>query len=496
MWQKLKEAVKWFFPTFRMARLRFDSLEKSFDRLEKRLAVSKERIVNYEMCLDEPTLLPEPIMPPFGTSLERMRHYYKFKFLPDGYPAKFEDNEYFVHPSYGAYILKDYISQYHAKNSDKETLKDAIIKVADASISRMESLNGEALAFFFPAEAINLSYKHRHYSGLTQGRYLDLLYNAYNITGIKRYKDASKKVFNSLCIPTGKGGVLHKWDGGVSIEEVGDRRPHPFILNGWLTCLRQIHAYAKLSDSSEAYGLFNESVDSLAGILHLYDAEEVRNSRYALTGNQHYRFVFSPLAENIRIHKIELIISNESTFTIPVKDNVSTNRSENFIFEEDTVKDMRPVTIKNNRMTMNLNVSRISYPDENILCAAIETPCELTLKVMSHSGRYNPLAKNQVDKKWQEITQIELDKGMNNIRVPLSTNGAVVYPTNFTKKLFNKNYNVYHFTHIIALKDLYSVTGNKVLLDYANKWEAYTLEWPNMKLYKGVEHKSHYLGSE
>ncbi len=60
----------------------------------------------------------------------------------------------------------------------------------------------------------------------------------------------------------------------------------------------------------------------------------------------------------------------------------------------------------------------------------------------------------------------------------------VAHPTAFSKKIGGKFYNVYHFIHIQTLRELHAITGRKVFLDYAEKWEAYAARWPSMEPYK------------
>jgi hypothetical protein len=145
-----------------------------------------------------PVLPPEPSMPPFSESLERMRSFYKIRFDADGYPSKLQDDGLYAHPIYGYYVIKDYVRQY--KKEPSQTLADALVKVADAALSRMEE-HEDALVFWYN-DALIARGESRHYSGLTQAYYAIGFWQVYEITGEQRYAEASKKVFRSLLIPT------------------------------------------------------------------------------------------------------------------------------------------------------------------------------------------------------------------------------------------------------------------------------------------------------
>ncbi len=80
---------------------------------------------------ESPSLPPQPSMPPLTERFAAMQHFYRFHFLPDGYPWRADpEGTVFAHPIYGTYILTDYLRQYEA--SPTPALADAIRTVARA----------------------------------------------------------------------------------------------------------------------------------------------------------------------------------------------------------------------------------------------------------------------------------------------------------------------------------------------------------------------------
>jgi hypothetical protein len=423
------------------------------------------------------------VMPPLSPALETLRDFYKFYFLPDGYPGRYKDGDLFVHPIYGAYILEDYIGQYNQSPTDE--LKDAIVTVANASITRMEKYNG-ALVFWYPAGKVYRKAE-KHYSGLTQSRYLPNFYQTYQITGDTCYRDASERVFKSLLIPDEDGGVYHSWSGGVSLEEISTK-PNAFVLNGWLTALVHLHDYARMSGSLEAAKLFEESVQAVARILPLFDAPVYFNSRYGLTGFQHLKLGFSSSTTGITVTDLMLEIPTEGMFEIPPYKE--TSRWNNYIFEQDAKIVTEGMSLIGRKLRMNLVLSRLSFPKENVLHMTLCSPRELQMDVSLEVGIYDCLSGIAVHGEWKRIMSLLVTEEVNQFTIPIPWESADLsaYPTNFAKKINGKHYNIYHYIHIDRLRYLYEITGYDIFRAYADKWDGYTHEWPEMKIYKDVEH--------
>ncbi len=68
-------------------------------------------------------------MPALSEELQRDQDYYRFRFLPDGYPGR---DDGWAHPIYGAYVLRDYLKQY--EKAPTKRLHEGISTVAHASV--------------------------------------------------------------------------------------------------------------------------------------------------------------------------------------------------------------------------------------------------------------------------------------------------------------------------------------------------------------------------
>jgi hypothetical protein len=427
------------------------------------------------------TLPPEPSMPPLSANLSRLQDYYKFRFLPDGYPGKLDGGQVIAHPIYGTYVIADYRRQY--QDHPTPELRDAILKVSHAAIARMEPLR-DALVFWYP-EALNVSRQPgKHYSGLTQAYYAVELYRAYQVTGDQTLRDASEKCFRSLLIPAEEGGVHYAWEDNVAVAEV-PTSPRDLILNGWLSILASVHVYADLTNSGEAHALFDQSAATVARLLPLYDDPALNNSRYGLTGPLSIRFKTEGSFDDVRIANLRLDIPKEDAFDIPVR---SGGRWENFVDPATATAADGGVSPKGRVVRANVVLSRLSYPAENVVRFSLTTPRDLNLTLEAYIGRYDPLASEQVDESWHPVRTIALSAGTTDVEIglPWDLVDLVAYPTNFVKNIDGKSTNVYHSVHISRLRSMAEWTGNDVFSQWADRWEGYVCAWASMPLYHGL----------
>lgn len=428
----------------------------------------------------------QPEMPDFTPQLEAMKDYYKFHFFPDGYPGRYDDGKVVEHPLYGVYVLGDYISQYHDHPTD--SLREAIYMVSNAAISRMKEYN-HSIVFWYPADqSVTRAYK-RYYSGLTPSYYTLRLFSAFQITGETSFKEASEKAFRSLLIPDEEGGVLYSWEDGVSIAEV-PMQPNGLILNGWLSILVNLHRYGQLTGSIQSQELFAENAQTLAKLLPLYDAEEYRNSRYNLAGFQYLKLHFSDVS-SIVIRDLKLEVPNEGIFDIPIEN--ASSRWEYWVFKKDARNSSEGISVNGKVLRMNLVLSRLSFPQENVLYMTLDSTRELEMDVYLHVGIYDPLSTSQTQNEWKYVTTYKIKPGSDHIAIalPWELCELTAYPTNFKKKIRGRRYNVYHFIHIDQLKRLYQITGIETFQTYADKWQGYIEDWPAMQMYRNLEHGRH-----
>lgn len=424
-------------------------------------------------------------MPPFSKNFDKKsRDYYHIDFLYDGFPGKRSNGKTKAHPIYAVYVIDDYFIQYESTRRAK--YKQAIIKVADASLERMQDFKG-SLVFWYEADNNNARGYKKHYSGLTQGYLMNTFYSVYLLTGNEKYRKAAYKVFKSLTIPVEKGGVLYRSAYGTSIEEV-PLQPNGWILNGWQSSIYSLSEYAKASNEKEAKILLNKNINTMAKLLHLYDAETYANSRYSLSGFTYLKLEFEN--KDIDVRNINVEVPKEGQFPVESTEKL---RWRNFIFKED-IRNVDGIIKPNNKhFRINIVMSRISYPYTNRLNLSVSSKNNNRLIVKIYSGQYSPQASGQVNGDWQELKSIKLAKGKSDVKVDIPWKKAelVAGPTNFNKKLGKKKYNVYHFIHIKRLKEIYEISKNPIFLKYANKWEKYSKQWSSMPIYKdsGVETK-------
>ena len=421
-------------------------------------------------------------MPPLTGILMRNADYYHMEWLPDGYPGRRKGEELWAHPIYGSYALKDYLEQFEKRPS--EELRRGLRAVANAAVSRMEQHEG-ALVFWYEEDGSNSRAVERHYSGLTQGYYAVYLARAAHVLADEALKEVSERVFASLAVPVEKGGVLSCGLAGPSIAEVS-QRPNSHILNGWQSALAAILEYAEVTGQPQASQLAHDSAQEMARLLPLYDAPAVANSRYGLTGFVYARLVFrGPDPSSTGLRNTQLVIAGESSLAV---DRVGGRRWQNHVLAQDVQGGdpgaLRPV---GNVVRLNLVLSRISYPVPNRLITEV-TGAGGLVEVQLQRGRYDPLTVSQADRTWVTVARVDCAAGTSRIDVPLPWDTAelVAYPTNFAKKIDDKNTNVYHVVHINRLRELASTTGIRELGEWADTWLRYLGEWRGMAVYNGL----------
>jgi hypothetical protein len=169
------------------------------------------------------------------------------------------------------------------------------------------------------------------------------------------------------------------------------------------------------------------------------------------------------------------------------------SRWEDFVFQEDAQVLPEGLSLMNRALRLNLVLSRLSFPQENSLHVTLDSPRKLQMEVYLYTGIYDPLSTAPAQEEWKLAATLQVEKGSNAFTVPIPWKLAdlTAYPTSFNKMFAGKNYNVYHFVHIDQLRRLYDMTGEDVFRAYADKWEGYTLEWPNLEIYHQVDTGRH-----
>jgi hypothetical protein len=437
----------------------------------------------------QPAMLPpEPPMPALSADLQKLQDYYHFRFLPDGYPGKLENGQVTAEPIYGRYVIADYIRQY--RKTPTPELRDAIARVAHATIARMEPL-GDALVFWYTPEMQISRQPDKHYSGLTQAYYAQVLYDAYKVLGDESLRVASEKCFRSLLIPKEQGGVYYGWDDNVALAEV-PTAPRDLILNGWLSILASVHDYADQTGSAEARDLFDRSSVTLAKLLPLYDAPDLRNSRYNLTGPLSLRLELGGSLDGVTIRDLRVDIPQEGVFPVPVQ---SAARWEYWVNPATATAVDGGFTPSKSKVLANVVLSRLPYPTENVVRFTVDSPRALEVTLSANVGSYDPLTSEQANETWQPVKTVSVGSGRTEVAIPLpwSMVDLIAYPTNFIKKIEGKRTDVYHVIHILRLRKMAEWTGNATFTEWADKWQADVCAWATMPIYKGLSVRDYRL---
>jgi hypothetical protein len=338
--------------------------------------------------------------------------------------------------------------------------------------------------FWYPEEMRIARQPSRHYSGLTQAYYAEALFEAYRATGDDALRSASERVFRSLLIPQQEGGVLYEWEDGVAIAEV-PTSPRDLILNGWLSILAAVHDYAAATGSAEAERLFSRSAATVAKLLPLYDAPVLRNSRYGLTGPVSLRLAFDGPTTGIRVHDLRVDIPKEGSFSVPVDKRT---RWEYWVDPDTARANHDGFEPKGPKVLMNVVLSRLPYPSENVVKFSIDSPRATSITLAAHVGTYDPRSAEQVHETWQSVRTVSVAAGRTDVEaaLPWDLVDLIAYPTNFLKKLGGEPTNVYHAVHIQRLRSLAEWTGDSMFARWADKWEGYICDWSTMPLYAGL----------
>ncbi|KQL46857.1 hypothetical protein AN963_18360 [Brevibacillus choshinensis] len=424
-------------------------------------------------------------MPDFSHAFaQRSRDLYHIRFLDDGYPGKVIENEIVPHPLFGTFVIRDYVTQFEETGAPQ--LKEAIMRVADAAISRMEKFH-DAIVFWYPLESSYNYSNQLYYSGLTQSHYMQLFSKVYELTGETRYKIAAEKMFASLKIPVDSGGVYHLSSYGPTVQET-PMSPISHILNGWLSAITNIKRFADTFKHKEAHQFWEENMSTLMKMLPLFDIPKLANTRYLLNGPVAFKLVTT--IQNVEIHKVKLKVPDEGIYDITLPE---IKKSWSNFIEPRSVRVEGPKILFNNKKAkITALVSRYPYPSENKLILTLASPENTTLSVEMQHGEFLPTKNRQQNCQFTQIAHVPLAKGFNQleISIPRDLSELVGYPTIF-KQIGTRYYNNYHFIHIVKMEDFYQDTGENIFKHYAEKWNEYVKMWPTMELYNGMEARTY-----
>jgi hypothetical protein len=406
----------------------------------------------------------KPNGPPMPLNPKRadLYKYYKLGWLSDGYPGRMTDKGLVEHPIYGPYVIIDYLQSYRTTKDYRYV--EAAKKVADAGIARMSDFKG-ALVFYYHPDGGLSTVPGKFYSALTQARWLDALAKLHSVSGDQKYAEVNRRIAKSLSIPTSEGGVVEKVEQGLTIEEYPHEIPL-FTLNGWLSALNILIAYANTEDDLDAKALAAENVKALAAMLPMYDVPEIYNSRYQLTNSVRIRLSGERVVDakidipGYGVHGLGDTKKTGTQWTNYLKDSGSTQ-------------------------ILNAVMSYASAPKPNRI--QLETAHEGVVKVEISASIYNPSTTSLPTKSWVEVGTVQTKNNKAVLDIPWDKAYLVAYPTAFTKKIGDKKQNVYHRLHVVQLQKLYKNTGNEIFNEYAKKWDTYFPRWKDIPEYQDPE---------
>ncbi len=423
-------------------------------------------LVLHEACSGSPPSKSTIEMPGFTDELARdaSDFDYRLAWTEDGYPGRQEPNgTIYAHPLYGVYALQDYFAQH--KRRPTAQLERAIRRVAGAVLRRMRRFEG-GLVFWYEATPDSARAHKRYYSALTQSYYAVTFHEIGAYLNDDRLKRAGESAFESVLIPSERGGVLFEDDHGLSVAEV-PQEPNSYILNGWLSALYSISKYASLSGSQKAKDLVERSARTMIELLPLYDVERLANSRYGLTGFVFVKIV--PQKTTVRIRSGKLTVPDEGSFD--VRPMNTQRRWENYL---------------KNDVQANVVMSLASYPEPNRLELSVESEGSGTVTLQAYvSDDFDPLRSQPTNEEWVDLQEFPVSKGAQTLKasLPWEKLDLVFYPTTFSKKIQGHGANIYHSIHVNQLKALSEATGIEGLKRWSDKWNAYMCRWKDMELY-------------
>ena len=220
-------------------------------------------------------------------------------------------------------------------------------------------------------------------------------------------------------------------------------------------------------------GFLSKNLDAMEYLLPLFDVPSLGLSRYQLSG-----------ANKLRIDSESEISCKGFSIQVPGAGDFKSIRGraarwDNYV-----------LSCGKNQMILNVALSLISYPKENLLNIKIFSEKSQKVKFYIGRGNFLPEKTMLIQSRWENFSEdFKLNPGLNNIslKIPMSKEDLFAYPTPFTKYIDGRNnppYNAYHFIHIDGLYDLYEYSGKFLFKKYADLWSSYVDSWPKRKEFR------------
>ncbi|MFO7897071.1 MAG: D-glucuronyl C5-epimerase family protein [Candidatus Cloacimonadales bacterium] len=151
-------------------------------------------------------------------------------------------------------------------NQDKEKF----LKIADWFIANIKAENNFFLLYNYPYPKIGMQAP--WFSAMAQGRALEVLTLAYDITKENRYLASANNILKSLSISTEEGGATCKSEAGWWYEEYPRKiATQPRVLNGMMYTLMGLIKYKEIIKNNKADELISKGLLALENNLPRYD---------------------------------------------------------------------------------------------------------------------------------------------------------------------------------------------------------------------------------
>jgi heparosan-N-sulfate-glucuronate 5-epimerase len=178
----------------------------------------------------------------------------------------------------------DYYMDY--TKSGNETAKKFLLNIANWIVDSSKNLGNYSLLkyeFAYPDYKLEPGW----HSAIAQGRAIEALIRAHNITGDEKYIATAKMLLNSFFIEVKFGGVTYKTDDeGWWYEEYPSKNKgaiNPRVLNGMMSALLSIYEYFNYTRDPMAKYLFDQGILALENSLPHYNNKGY--SYYDILGN-------------------------------------------------------------------------------------------------------------------------------------------------------------------------------------------------------------------
>ena len=314
------------------------------------------------------------------------------------------------------------------------------------------------------------------YSGLSQGRIAEAFIRTLGLTDDEKYLILAQKALNAMLIPTSEGGVLHRDSSDdIWIQEDYLRLPS-YILNGHMSAVISLIHVNKIVRSPDIQATIDELILSLADKLPLFDNGANQSSNYDLMSRD-VRFQLHLLDKtdsfSVPIDEITLVLPDDPDISIDVGSPGDTYYLDSMLIVGDR-STWQAATARYGRSCRLIGVEQGKSADVALFpIGNREQQSDIFLKLtyfdlgkgklaisVCHPSK-DCLRFGSVDlgdeKKWKTaVFKLPLEYFPGGLGTPASSQ--------------------YHRLHIRELKTLYEYSKNPVLLEYIERWQAYSGE--------------------